>query len=65
VAIDLKQIKGFAAHAKELAVVVEDGGVVKAKQRMIFMIAEAYIVTFALVSGSITAHTNIPQQAIW
>jgi hypothetical protein len=26
-AIDLKQIKGFVAHAKELAVFVEDGGV--------------------------------------
>ncbi len=32
-AIDLKQIKGFKALAKELAVLVEDGSVAKAKTK--------------------------------
>ena len=64
VTINLEEVEGFPANAEKFAVLVEDNGVAKPERRIIFIIAEAYVVAFAFWTGSIAANVHMPQAAI-
>jgi hypothetical protein len=63
-AVYLEQVKSFFANAKNLLSLLRTHVWQKPKRNTIFMIAEAYVVELAFVTGSMAAKVHIPQHAI-